>query len=361
MVGFSVYMNEDFSLEDNLAYAELAASLGYRHAFTSLHLPEVDFARRWSEMVELSSRIKKLGISLTADISPVTMRAAGASVHDLLPFREAGIAQLRLDYGFSKAEIVAMTRNPHGLRIVINASTVSSGELIAMATSGADFAALGACHNFYPRAYTGLSAAHLASQAEALASFGLRADVFVASQRGKRGPLYEGLPTLEAHRHMAPAAAGQWLLRAAAVDKIYIGDAYADEEELRALIAIDRDVIELEIELAEGLSETELRTIFSGVHTNRLDAAEHVVRSMESRGYAQIGQAVAPHHTVERTRYSVTIDNERYKRYSGELQICLSDLPRDDRVNVVGHIAESSRGLLPLIGGGVQYRFRKRA
>ena len=37
-------------------------------------------------------------------------------------------------------------------------------------------------------------------------------------------------------------------------------------------------------------------------------------------------------------RGSITLDNDGYGRYSGEVQLVRSDLPADSRVNVVGQV-----------------------
>ena len=44
--------------------------------------------------------------------------------------------------------------------------------------------------------------------------------------QGKRGPLYEGLPTIEEHRNMPSYVAAKRLIYGNMTDKIYIGDAY---------------------------------------------------------------------------------------------------------------------------------------
>ena len=45
-------------------------------------------------------------------------------------------------------------------------------------------------------------------------------------------------------------------------------------------------------------------------------------------------------HTIARKKGSITIDNELYGRYAGEMQIATHDLPVDEKVNVVGMVVE---------------------
>lgn len=45
-------------------------------------------------------------------------------------------------------------------------------------------------------------------------------------------------------------------------------------------------------------------------------------------------------HTIVRKKGSITIDNELYGRYAGEMQVAINDLSVDEKVNVVGMVVE---------------------
>jgi len=70
-------------------------------------------------------------------------------------------------------------------------------------------------------------------------------------------------------------------------------------------------------------------------------------------------EKITSRNTIERRAFSVTIDNEEYQRYSGELQIVLKDLPADERVNVAGYIPGDECILVSQINPGTKFRFRK--
>lgn len=75
------------------------------------------------------------------------------------------------------------------------------------------------------------------------------------------------------------------------------------------------------------------------MHTNRADHARDVIRSVESRGYAAVGHpSIQPQNCVARPVGTITMDNENYLRYQGEIQITLTDLDADERVNVLGRV-----------------------
>ena len=59
----------------------------------------------------------------------------------------------------------------------------------------------------------------------------------------------------------------------------------------------------------------------------------------------------------ERVRGAITMDNERYKRYSGEIQIMRAAYPADERVNVIGELTEKYLLLLDNLENGKQFMF----
>ena len=357
--GIAVYVNEDFPLNRNLEYVNTAKEFGIDRVFTSMHLPEVDYDQKLSEIIELISDIKKSAMKLTIDISPVTLSVVRASVDNLQFFAGLHIDCLRLDYGFRSAEIVAMANNQFGIGLELNASTIGREQIEEMIHSGVPLKRLRMGHNFYPHPFTGLSSDFFIRKTTMLKEYGIPVAAFIPSQSGKRGPLYEGLPTLEQHRYLKPSIAARHLTYLRLVDEVYFGDAYAVPEELREVASLDDSILEIGIKLAEGTTEDEKDIIFAGIHTNRTDASEYIIRSEESRGYARIGKAIAARNCLTRGKYMVTIDNIGFKRYSGELQICMSDLPPDHRVNVVGHISADEHILADLIKPGVKFRFKE--
>ena len=51
------------------------------------------------------------------------------------------------------------------------------------------------------------------------------------------------------------------------------------------------------------------------------------------------------------------MDNKRYKRYSGEIQIMRAAHPADERVNVIGELADKYLLLLDNLENGKQFMF----
>lgn len=356
--GVAVYPGGGASWAAGEALLAEASRLGFQRVFTSLHIPENDMAGGIRWLRELVSRAAPLGLQVIADIAPGVLRELGASPDDMRPVAELGLAAVRLDYGFTAGEIARMSRNGHGLRIVLNASTLSASLLEESAAHGLDPAGLAACHNYYPRPETGLSLAWVIERSRLARRFGLPVMAFVASRHGRRGPLHRGLPTVESHRDISPGRAAAILWATGCIDTVLCGDPGPSGDELRAIAAeAEIGALPLRVVPAPGLGSEERRLLFEVVHRNRDDPAELVLRSAASRAYATPGTEITPRNNVARPRYTVTVDNEGYLRYSGELQVALCDLPADPRVNVLGHLVPGDGPLLALIGPGARFRF----
>src|SRR5699024_6834348 len=101
----------------------------------------------------------------------------------------------------------------------------------------------------------------------------------------------------------------------------------------------------------EGLDLTMLQRV-SGYHNNRADSARDCFRSVESRQLACLGEGdITPYNCVERPAGTITIDNKKYLRYQGKIQITKSDLPADEKVNVIGRVILGDRELLQWVKG----------
>lgn len=357
--GVSVYLGAPDVPARLPGYLDAVAARGGREVFTSLHIPEVPFAEAVAQLSALTAEAGRRGMAVVADIAPGALAELGARPEDLSVLRRLGLAGLRLDYGFEPAEIAAFTRNPEGLRIVLNASTADPAFLNRVMAAGANPERLEACHNYYPRPETGLSRASLLRSSGYFKAHGLRVAAFVAGSGERRGPIWAGLPTLEEHRNAEAGRAAAELLGSGVVDSVLFGDPWATEAELArvgAVVAAGGGL--LRVRLVPGLDESQRSLVLDRPHRNRADAAAFVLRSALSRSYAAQGPAVAPFNTAARPAGAVTIDNQGYLRYSGELQVALVDLPADPRVNVVAHVVQEDLPLLGLIGPDAPFSFR---
>lgn len=354
--GISVYTGLNYSLEDNLNYIKKAKAFGYRNIFTSLHIPEADYEKAILEFKSMVSLAHELNMNVVADISPRTFTYLNCDMNNLKALKDLGIYGIRVDFGFTPLEIANFTKNPHGLKIEINASTVTKGFLKEFEGCSPDFTNLQACHNYYPRYNTGISIKSFKNKNEMLKKYNIEIAAFIPSLINMRGPIFEGLPTLETHRTMDPVISAKHLF-ALGIDSVLFGDSIPSEEELLRVGELSEGAIEFRVKLLNP-SKVERDILFKDVHINRPDSAEDVVRSTDSRNVLN-GKGVIPHDNIKRTKGSVTIDNDKYLRYCGELQIALRELPSDERVNVIGEIVEGEKFLLEYIEDETKFRFKE--
>ncbi|WP_053368777.1 DUF871 domain-containing protein [Bacillus sp. FJAT-27245] len=352
MLGISVYLSEPVASQE--AYIRKMKEHGFNSIFTSLHIPEDNPAVYRKQLMDLGKLARELDMELIPDISPNSLRHLGCTWETADTLLGWGLSGLRVDYGVEPETIALLSQK---MKVALNASTLTSEEISALKAHGLKTDSVEAWHNFYPRPETGLGRESFREKNRLLRNEGITVMAFVPGDGTRRGPLYQGLPTLEDHRFSSPFAAYLDLKENEGVDKILIGDPGVSDTVLQQFSAFRDGVFYLRARPFTG--DQNLLETLAATQSNRQDSARDVIRSMESRMYALIGSKnVPPLNTVERVTGSITIDNERYGRYQGEVQITKTDLPADEKVNVVGRMIEEDLPLLPFIKGGCKFMLR---
>lgn len=343
-IGFSVYVSNFEAMKSQLASLYQEGSC----VFTSFHISE-EFDQMYTERARQMCRyLREIGYEILADVSKKTL--ALFQYEDITLFaKDMGISILRIDYGFSEAEIIEIGRQ---MPVCINASTVDD---VMAARIAKESSVVYGMFNFYPRPETGLDEELFDRLNKGLKQAGIKTLAFVPGEVVWRGPLYESLPTLESHRYRSPYSTYLDLCISHQVDGVFVGDGLISGHEA-GLIADHKEngIISVPISLSpEGAM------LYDRVFTIRGDSPRWLKRLEESREYSCFGEQVEPKNCIPRTRGSVTVDNSLYQRYSGEVQIIIEDLPADDRVNVLGNLNERDLCILNNIKNGDRILFRK--
>ncbi len=270
---------------------------------------------------------------------------------DLSLFYKMGIKRLRIDYGYDSRFISKLSRNRYGINIELNASTITFELLNELAVQNADFSRIDALHNFYPRPGTGLSAEFFGTQTDLLHKNNISVGAFVPSVNKPRLPLKKGLPTLEEHRDMPFDQACRHLC-ALGADSIFIGDSLPSESELQLLSRLQSDTVIIKAELFT--ENNYIRTLLQQGFTARTDEARDAVRTQESRGVFR-DISIETENTIDRRAGMITLDNNGYMRYKGELQIIKNPQSADEKVNVIGQIMPDEMFLLQYITPGRKF------
>ena len=319
---------------------------GSKHMiFTSFHIQEefdkeyVDNARRMMKW------LKEKGFKVIADVSKKTVKQFGYV--DLISFaKEMGVDILRIDYGYTPKEISELSSQ---IELMFNASTFDN-ETVSLLKGKSTIA----CHNYYPRPETGLSVATFLSYNKYLIENGFKVMSFISSNTELRGPIFEGLPTLEKHRNGNPYISALDLFVNYNIKYVTVGDLMISNHELIMIQRfIDDGIISIPVKMNEAFSDWNNKPL-----TIRVDSGVYAFRIIESREYScHSGTHIEPGKTIVRKRGVITVDNERYNRYEGEVQLVHTDLPSDDRVNVIGHILMEYLDILNIVQNGCKIMF----
>ena len=343
--GISIYAGLDYDKEENLSLIKTAAQLGFKKLFTSAQIPETSNDEKFfDELTDILTTAVTNGLEIILDVND----------ENFAQYDIEGIT-LRLDDGFTAKQVAKLSRKR---KIQINASIVTEKFLDDLLELKANFKNISALHNFYPRPNTGLDTYFFDNQNRLLHDLEIEVGAFIPSKDGKRRlPLREGLPTLEDCRNFSTDLSARFLA-AFGVDFIIIGDGAPTQEELQAVAAIQSDEIIFHAQLlSNDLTTAE---ILSRKFTRRADVAKSVIRAVEGRQYLKEvgGKIPVEEPTVERSFGDVTIDNENFGRYSGEVQIIQDVLPADGRINIAARILDEEIFLMSYLKPKQKFSFK---
>ncbi|WMC93260.1 MupG family TIM beta-alpha barrel fold protein [Kineothrix sp. MB12-C1] len=339
-IGISIYLGTNMDMNIEILKKAKEAKISY--AFTSLQIPEEKVDNYEIETKRLLEKCKEYEIQLIADASPETVKKLACNTIEEL--KNWGITSIRLDYGYSPEEIARLSKV---FQIVVNASTVTIKEIQEWKSAKADLSRFIACHNYYPKEYTGLSIERVRGINESLKMEGLQTMAFVPGNMTMRGPLFVGLPTVEEHRLTKNDIVLNMLelYFDAKCDMVMIGDIDISKESWKNIEVLNQNMIEIKATLNE-----KYHFISNMIHHDRIDSSSFVFRSTESR---MLKNRIQPENCVERKQGSICISNSKYLRYEGEMEIARQDLPQDERVNVIGHVDSVYVKYLPYIKNGM--------
>ena len=109
---------------------------------------------------------------------------------------------------------------------------------------------------------------------------------FISGDEELRGPLYEGLVTLEKHRYLNPYL--QYLDIKDSIDHVIIADPKISMKQFDFI----QTLIKQNIICLEATLNNEYHHLYNQLFTNRIDSPNTLIRIMESRQYATQGKII---------------------------------------------------------------------
>ena len=326
-------------------YIALAKLYGFNEVFTSINLPEWSIEDQLNYLELIAEAAHQHNMELTADIGGPFIRKVLQDESSLLRIKNTRLDYLRLDYGYDFKQLETLYHQLNLKGFVINASMMKEAEIrhhLEQFHQIDSAISIRACHNFYVREESGLDSDFALSQTQLFKKYDIPVYYCAPSYDHPRGPLCLGLPTLEHHRYQPLDFVLLELIHRFHADGILYSDEWMSENLFKLIQQVTKDnLIQISVILRGNLTEIEKRIVISK-HIFRYDSNQNYLRSRSSREMAEFAHKIVPDHCVERNAGCITIDNERYLRYSGELQVVLQDAKQDDRVNVVAHLQDLS-------------------
>ncbi len=344
-LGFSVYPSTWNHYKKQLTSLFIEGSA----VFTSLHIVEEMDESYVENVEEMMEYLNMIGYRIIADVSKRTLQIFGEESLEKIAKRFS-IDVIRIDFGFTEEEILEASKC---LEVCLNASTITKEFALKLKETGKIFYAM---HNFYPRPETGIDEEQFREINTFLKDYGFEIQVFIPGNENPRGPIFEGLPTLEKHRYELPYVSFVDLLLNHGMNQIFIGDGFITKDQADLIYkVINDDIYSIPAKLEE-----KQQNLYDEIFTIRADSPRNVIRFQESRGYGTPGEFIEPENTVRRKTGQITMDNKSFKRYSGEIQILKKKLPEDSRVNVIGRVEKRYRNVfLTALKNGLKIRLTK--
>ena len=154
-----------------------------------------------------------------------------------------------------------------------------------------------------------------------------------------------GLCTLEMHRGLPITTQVKHHLMMDLVDDIIIANAFASEEELKAISEINEPIFD--IEFLTEVSDIERKIVLDHLHVNRGDLSEYLIRSTETRIIYKDKNFPLKNTNDIVKKGNIIICNNNFAHYKGELQLIKKDhFDKQHRKNVVAKIVDNELFLL---------------
>ena len=330
---FSLYPTDHKDIWDAIVIQ--AKEFQCTELYCSLHIPEAKNLRQFLRYLKTLHTSE--GFTFIADISPHVSKMLNLRFDQLPQLMEYGIKSVRVDFGYSEDEVIALAHA--GFRVAINASTISKESLERFKELD-----LIGWHNYYPRPETGISKSYMLQQNQLLRSYGIPIVTFIPGESYWRAPFYASLPTLESQRALNTYVNYLEMRQLASDSDICLAEGVLQEDHKLWIRRYDTEqVLTLPVSVLDSMKEQFYHSYFP----IRKEVSEMSWRLDHTRALFQ-----APNYylnTNKRAKASIQMDLEGYGRYQGELHIMKQDATLHPLVTRVGAILEPYENLVDFI------------
>lgn len=374
--GVSVYPDIE-SLEDIEAYLQLASKYGCEYVFSSMFSVEgtkeevLDYFREFIQIAH------KYNIKVVLDLNPPFLKKMGVSYDDVSLMHDIECDVMRMDMPYGAEKDLILVNNPYNISIMFNASGNFASELAYFEEHGVPKERVMLGHNFYPQPYTGLKWKNFLETNEILKKYGYPVQAFISSLNPEATGVWDadyGLPTVERLRKLPIDTQARVIEATGNVDMVWIGNAFATEEEMKSIVEVQSGVRPIEespvyeqfkvygmdkrvrvedrkirVVTDSSITDTEKFQLFEMFpQLDMGDSSEWIWRSRTGR----MIQPDVPYRKCDKEMFDVgdvLIVNNNYQHYAGEIQIVRIPFENDGQRNYLGHLAKGEELFLDLL------------
>lgn len=346
-LGISIYLS--YELDCILEQLDKAEKYGFKYVFTSFQIPEEKDKHSIKKIATILKYCKEKELYVIADVGPKALSLLGIDNYKQL--KEIGVTHLRLDYGFSDIQIQELSKD---FVLVLNASTLNYEQIDHLKKLNIDLSNVLACHNYYPKPYTGLSFSLVHDINNILQKEKIQTMAFVEGDDKLRLPFEKGLPTVEEQRNKDVLYNILQLQKKTNTEIVFIGDVDLKDNTYKSIDNLQNGFVELRCYLNK-----DYEYLCDYMHHDRPDYSDYFIRSIESRGDHKLNHLLEQFNCDKRKVGAICVSNKNYTRYNGEVEIMKKEIEQDDKVNVVGYIIQEDIKFLYILDNSVGIKLKK--
>lgn len=326
MLGFSIFLDHQLTADD-YNYLIAMRNCGFKTVFTK--------ASDRDRLVELVKWCKNLDLEIVAQASVQSFEKMGIDINDVGQVQSLNLAGI-VAQNFPNKLIAKLSKS---MPVAINAAEITIDQLADLKEYNAAFDHLIAAYNYFPEPETGLDADWFKKKNQWLKKHKLPIMAF-ASARGK------DRTSLEKLRGQNPLAA-ILKLKELGCDKCYLGDVISQEmiDSFNSYLKSQTIVLHL---------KTPVENLTDKTWTISPEVAQDIVKINEKDDL--ISTAALP--SQERLRGAVTINNDLYDEYCGEIKINKHNLVANPKINLLAQIDDADLDLIDYLNNHYQIIFK---
>lgn len=231
-IGFSIFPGWIEIKDKQIELIKKGRELGYTEIFFGIG-PGSHWRTSVSEAFQVAKEILRHAEDYYTfvDINPEILKELNASPKDLSKLKEAGFKAVRPDYGFTKEEIVEMSKQMY---VELNPMEITDEE-VDYVLKNADPERIKATHNYYPVKYSGMTLDFFEKVTKRFKEKGIKVGAFIAH------PNFKLRTTVEILRDAEPYDSANFLFQY--VDRVLFGDPIPEEKWLINVAEIARSEI----------------------------------------------------------------------------------------------------------------------